>query len=242
MARAKRTDRTDAAGRRRYRAQQAEPVRRGRRSGSRRRRRPTTVGAEPDARRRDGLEPASRRGHAGPRRPPPAGGIRNAFRLRSTPPNVREDLALLPRLLVHRAFWLPVLIAAIVAGVIVGVPAVARPSAGYPRPVLPGARHRHRLGVPGRLPRAAGELSHRPARRGDRRGVLHDRRPALPAITPAADPSAVIAGPDARRRSAALFFAAAAAWYRRFLDLANPTRQAPAAAPGRPAGTRQARR
>jgi hypothetical protein len=174
----------------------------------------------------------------GPLRPAPAGGIRNAFRQAFRQANLREDLLLIPRLIVHRAFWLPVLLSAVTAAAIIAfqgrelISVFAMTYFLMPPPI--GA-----IFLAGFLaPRASYLL-------GAMVGIVSS---VLLAIVVAAVPSmfggatAVSALVESLATSplAGILFAAAAAWYRRFLYLASPARQVPprraAAAPrGKPA-------
>jgi hypothetical protein len=218
VARAKRTDRADA--RRRHRAQLA--------------------GTDEAALEEDALPaaaPSKPRAAAPPRpgratastttppRPAPAGGIRNAFRLAFHPLTLREDLALFPRLLLHRAFWLPVLIAAIVTGAVIAfqgrelISQFGLTYFVYPPPL--GA-----LFLAGFLAPRASYLI------GAAVGVvtaflLGFVVASVPNLfTGATFVDGLIAG-LATSPLAGAFMAAAAAWYRRFLYLASPARQAP---------------
>ncbi len=234
MARAKRTARADA--RRRHRVQFApgeapadvadgdeviDAV-------------PPAAGPARDPRR---AAAATRQGIGAPERPAPAGGIRNALRLAFRPLELREDLRLLPRLIAHRAFWLPVLLAAVNAGALIafqGRELITQFAMTYfliPPPI--GA-----IFLAGFLAPRASYLI------GLLVGIVTS---FLLAIVVAAVPSlfppgatfggalvqALLTSPIA-----GILFAAAAAWYRRFLYLASPARQLerrPAAPRGKPA-------
>ncbi len=235
MARAKRTDR--AAARRRYRAQFGDPVE----SPD-----PAATPAESDAGTSDGGRVVRRPARAGPRDPAarmtqdgpaPAGGIRNAFRLAFRPLNLRQDVALLPRLLTHRAFWLPCLLAVVTVVAVVAfqgreiISQFALTYFVYPPPI--GG-----LFLAGFLaPRASYLL-------GALVGVVSSILLAIvvmsaPSLFQEATPvDALIAG-LVTSPLAGIFFASAAAWYRRFLHLASPTRQMAARRPppsrGKPA-------
>jgi hypothetical protein len=180
---------------------------------------------------------ATRQGIGAPERPAPAGGIRNALRLAFRPLELREDLRLLPRLIAHRAFWLPVLLAAVNAGALIafqGRELITQFAMTYfliPPPI--GA-----IFLAGFLAPRASYLI------GLLVGIVTS---FLLAIVVAAVPSlfppgatfggalvqALLTSPIA-----GILFAAAAAWYRRFLYLASPARQLerrPAAPRGKPA-------
>jgi len=236
VARAKRTDRAEA--RRRYRAQlaaedgsdgdpfdDAEP----------------DVGTPGVARPADGAAARSRPGTVraagpGPVRPEPAGGIRNAFRQAFRPLTLREDLALLPRLLLHRSFWLPSLIAAVTAGVVIafqGRELISQFAATYflaPPPI--GA-----IFLAGFMAPRASYLI------GALVGLVTTGLLAIAAVTL----TPVVEGPTSPTQAVLLslaisplggvFFGAAAAWYRRFLYLASPARRVaprPSAGRGKP--------
>jgi len=222
VARAKRTDRAEA--RRRHRAQlaaeggtedgplddvEAE-------DGSPSDARPTPA---PERRPRLGAAPSG----GSPIRPAPAGGIRNAFRQAFRPLTLREDLRLLPRLLLHRSFWLPSLLAVITTGVVVAfqgrelISQFALTYFIYPPPI--GA-----LFLAGFLaPRASYLIA----------GLVGVVTSVLLAICVANVPSlfpgatvvdGLISGLSLSPLSG-VFFGSAAAWYRRFLYLASPARQ-----------------
>jgi hypothetical protein len=102
VARAKRTNRAEA--RRRYRARMAAEA-----AGE-------TPPEDEDADSTASSAPTARRGPQPPGRqplrrpadePPPRPGLGTAFRAAFRPANLREDLAALPRLLLHRSVWLP---------------------------------------------------------------------------------------------------------------------------------------
>jgi hypothetical protein len=233
VARAKRTDRAEA--RRRHRAQLAaegrlpedelsdeatdsamSPARVGPRPRAAAPQRPGTLAAAP--------------------RPAGGIGVRNAFREAFRPVNLREDLRLLPRLLLHRSFWVPSLIAAVTAGVLIafqGREIISQFAATYflaPPPIggifLAGFM----------APRASYLI-----------GALVGLVSAVLVTIASASLSTVVegAGTPAQVASFAfvisplsgIFFGAAAAWYRRFLYLASPARQVvrrPPPAKGKP--------
>ena len=221
MARAKRTDRSDA--RRRYRAQLAAEGRLPADEGE-----PTDTAPSAAAPRNAPPRPA----RAGDRaaapdstRLAPAGGIRNAFRGAFRPLDLREDLRLLPRLLTHRSFWVPCLIAAITAGALVafqGRELISQFAATYfiaPPPI--GG-----IFLAGFLAPRASYLI----------GALFGLVTAVLVTLAAASLSTVVEGSGTPAEVASvafvisplsgIFFGAAAAWYRRFLYLASPARQA----------------
>lgn len=227
MARAKRTDRADA--RRRYRAQLA-----------------ADAGVDDDA--TDGAEdapvtaPATSAG-AGTRstprarsttsgsdpmaapRPAPAGRVTDAFRQAFRPLTLREDLRLLPRLLRHRSFWLPVLIAFVIAAVIVafqGRELISQIAATYflgPAPI--GAIFLAGFMAP-RASYLIGALVAIIAA-----GLLVPIASLVPGIVAPGTDTAEITVGIAFAPITGIFFGSAAAWYRRFLYLASPARQAP---------------
>jgi hypothetical protein len=247
VARAKRTDRAEA--RRRHRAQlAAEAVAAGEPLDE------ADAGDEDSAEPSRPVAPAPRaarrtaRGRPvdpltqGPERPAPAGGIRNAFRLAFRPLNLREDLALLPRLIVHRSFWLPVLLSAITAGAIIAfqgrelISVFAMTYFLMPPPI--GA-----IFLGGFLAPRASYLI------GALIGIISSILlaivvAAVPSMFSGATFSAALIEGLATSPLAGVFFGSAAAWYRRFLYLASPARQMPpprrgSSAPrGRPARSR----
>jgi hypothetical protein len=227
VARAKRTARAEA--RRRHRAQTASDIGE---TGE-------PLEDDADAAATDTRAPARRaprraaapgNGLGGPERPAPAGGIRNAFRLAFRPLNVREDIALLPKLITHRAFWLPVLLAVINAAALIafdGRELISRFAMTYfllPPPI--GA-----IFLAGFLAPRASYLI------GLLVGLIAS---VLFAIVVAAVPTlfenatftqALFTG-LATSPAAGILFASAAAWYRRFLYLASPARQLDSRRPG----------
>ncbi len=237
MARAKRTARADA--RRRHRAQFAPDVDE---SGERIVDGADSAGGAEAAsagpvRRDPGRAAAAGSGLGGPEKPPPAGGIRNALRLSFRPLNLREDLALLPRLLVHRAFWLPVLLSGIVTAAVVafqGRELISQFAMTYfllPPPI--GA-----IFLAGFLaPRASYLIG---ALVGIVTSVLLGIVVvAAPSLFPGSTFGEGLISGLVTSPTAGVLFAAAAAWYRRFLYLASPARQLdsrrPAAVRGKPA-------
>ena len=234
MARAKRTARADA--RRRHRAQVGDAL-------------PVTGGPEPEGATTEPAPPtggpAIRRTVPGPgsrdrgerltqERPAPAGGIRNAFRLAFRPLTLREDIALLPRLLRNRAFWLPCLLAAVTVAAVVAFQGRELVSQFlltyfvYPPPI--GG-----LFLAGFLaPRASYLL-------GALVGIVTSVLLAVvvaaaPALFQGATPSQALVAGLVTSPLAGIFFASAAAWYRRFLHLASPARQVAARRPPPPRG------
>jgi hypothetical protein len=228
VARAKRTDRSEA--RRRHRAQlaaegrlpsddtdvaddtTAQPV------VDRARGRGPVGGARTATRGNDGG------GTLHAPRPAPAGGVRNAFRGAFRPLNLREDLRLLPRLLLHRSFWVPSLIAVVTAAAIVafqGRELISQFAATYflaPPPI--GG-----IFLAGFLAPRASYLI----------GALFGLVSAVIVTIAAASLTTVVPGTGTPAEVASvafvisplsgIFFGAAAAWYRRFLYLASPARQ-----------------
>lgn len=237
MARAKRTARADA--RRRHRAQfgdAGEPAEAEDQLVEDTPSRSAERGAPVSTAR---SRPRDRGDQLAPPRPAAAGGIRNAFKAAFRPLDLRTDVRMLPRLLAHRAFWLPALLSAATAVAVVafrGQELISQFALTYfvfPPPV--GA-----LFLAGFLAPRASYLI------GFLVGVLSS---VLFAIVVASVPDlfpggsfndALLAGLFSSPMSG-VFFSAAAAWYRRFLYLASPARHAPRQAPrgGRqPAGRR----
>jgi hypothetical protein len=235
VARAKRTDRAEA--RRRHRAQYLRDTEVVDESAS------EAVTAGPvasDPRARTAARGRGRTPDAlAVQRPQPAGGMRNAFRAAFRPLNLAEDLRLLPRLLRHRAFLVPVLLSAVTAIALVafqGRELISQFAATYflaPPPI--GG-----LFLAGFLAPRASYLI------GALVGVMSTIFLGMAASTL----SGVATGPDGSAvvdpvqvvisglvisPLSGLFFSAAAAWYRRFLYLASPARQMP---PRRPPAAR----
>jgi len=157
-----------------------------------------------------------------PERPAPAGGIRNAFRLAFRPLTLRADLALLPKLLLDKSFWLPVLLMALTAAAVVafeGRELISRFAATYfltPPPL--GA-----IFLAGFLaPRASYLIG---ALVGIASSIFIGVAAASLPIVEGAAPGDVAFYSLTVSPVAGVFMAAAAAWYRRFLYLASPARQ-----------------
>lgn len=226
MARAKRTNRTDA--RRRNRAQQiteSDGI-----EDDDELDRPTDTRSPAPARRRGTASAAtsSSRPSAGPRpaRPSFVGSARLAYR----PPNVREDLAILPRLLVH---WSVLVSAALAIGgtamlVVVGTSSTTATTVGYVASMLvslfvgpPPFGAALLLGF--MLPRATylvGLVFGLLASVCFTAVVLAQPAETTAGVSVAAILAQVwILGPIGT-----MFFAAGIAWYKRFLDLLNPNR------------------
>ena len=228
MARAKRTDRSEA--RRRHRAQLAAE---GRLPSDDADETDESAAQPPVDRAHSRPSPSSRsattRGNDGggtlhAPRPAPAGGVRNAFRGAFHPLNLREDLQLLPRLLMHRSFWVPSLIAVVTAGALVafqGRELISQFAATYflaPPPI--GG-----IFLAGFLAPRASYLI----------GALFGLVSAVIVTIAAASLTTVVEGTGTPAEVASvaflisplsgIFFGAAAAWYRRFLYLASPARQ-----------------
>ena len=217
MPRAKRTARADA--RRRYRAAQTLPLE-----------------GDDDLEGVDETAEQTATPRAAPKRQPaastasapaaqPRPSIATAFRQAFRPIDLRGDLQALPSLLINKAFWIP-------AGAIVAIAAVVAVTNGkelvsqmlapyflYPPPIAP-------VFLAGFLaPRASWLL-------GALIGVVQTlatlvlvvSSPALNAQTGAADPS-VLAYSLFVSIGFGAFYAAAAAWYKRFLQGANPPRR-----------------
>ncbi len=221
MARAKRTDR--AAARRRNREAS--------RSG-------TEMG---DPRDEEHAETSGTARAARPQRP----GIRAAFRESFRPLDLRGDIALLPRLIVHRSVLVPV---ALTIGsawlfVILGPPALAQPSDGAATADLPIEQIivtflvQYFVSTPpvgavflaGFLAPRAGWLTGLVAgvvAAGVMSVLITSGR--LGTIEPA-DASGLVTTAFLLSPAAGIVFGGAAAWYRRFLMLTNPNRNRPAA-------------
>jgi hypothetical protein len=99
VARAKRTDRAEA--RRRYRAQLAEQA---------------AAEAEDESQDTPSGAKASARPEPAPSARAAAGGVGYAFRAAFRPINLREDVAYLPRLVLHPSVWAPISVSILTAG------------------------------------------------------------------------------------------------------------------------------
>ncbi len=233
MARAKRTVRADA--RRRHRAQMegdGEPREAGELG--------TDAGEATRPPAAPSVSDARRPGRSVPRAglaqdlPAPAGGIRNAFRMAFRPLNLREDLALLPRLLANRAFWLPCLITGAVAAVILATRGTELITSQFLSQYFLGPAPMGALFLAGFLaPRASYLIG----------GLVGLVSAVLTSIVGTAllEPgtgveAAAIVGTLVYAPITGVFFASAAAWYRRFLHLASPARQMAARRPPPPRG------
>ncbi len=222
MARAKRTARADA--RRRHRALLADEA-----------------GLDgPEDALEDNAEEAAEPGRvsrpapaARTERPVAAGGVRNAFRQSFRPLDLREDLRRLPQLLAHRAFWLPVLLSSVTAGVVIAfqgrelISQFAMTYFVFPPPI--GA-----IFLAGFLaPRASYLIA---ALVGVVTSILLALVVAsVPSLFPDATFMTALLSGLATSPISGVLFGAAAAWYRRFLYLASPARQLE---PRRAAGSR----
>ena len=217
MARAKRTDRAEA--RRRYRAQLVES---GQIDGDDVE---TDAGEAAPATRPMRARGATGRPDAALRqeRPAPAGGIRAAFTQAFRPLNLREDLRLLPRLLANKAFWLPVLFAAVTAGAVIAfqgrelISAFALTYFVYPPPL--GAVFLAGFLAPRASYLIAGLVGAVTA------FLLAFVVQSVPSLSPGAGFGEALFAGLATSPMSGIFFGAAAAWYRRFLYLASPARR-----------------
>jgi len=161
---------------------------------------------------------------------PPRPGIATAFRQAFRPVDLRGDLQALPSLLIDKAFWIPagaIVVLAIVYTVTQGRELVSQllvPYFLYPPPIAP-------VFLAGFLAKRGSWLI------GGLIGVVQSvvtlilvtTSPALNATTGAADPSVLLYSLFVSVGFGA-FYAAAAAWYKRFLQGANPPRRAAAQA------------
>lgn len=234
MARAKRTDRAEA--RRRYRATLSEdslPTDLDDESESE-----PEAEAEPSAGRASASRSRSRStGSTSPARPARPSVI-GAFRAAFHPTDLRGDVAALPRLLRHRSFYIPlalIVVAAAITAVTGGKEPISASLAPYflaPQPVAP-------VFLAGFLaPRASWLI-------GGLLGMISWVAVVILLSTPALQQVVVSStgttglSPDLLGYTfvvatiSGAFYAAAAAWYKRFLALANPSRNArPTGKPG----------
>ena len=225
MARAKRTDRTEA--RRRYRAEQV-----------------TLAETEPG----DAVaSPAPTGKSSSKAAPPERPGIRTAFRGAMRPLDLRGDLKSLPKVLTNWGFLaaMGITLAAAVLFVIAYSDAMAAIPVGTATPaqleaVVGSSTIPYFLGTMALQPPPAigafliGFAAKRASWLG---GLIYGifvtivaivvlQTPAGRLLTGDGSAQAVIVGHAAWSPIGAALFASAAAWYRRFLDLANPNRQA----------------
>jgi hypothetical protein len=222
VARAKRTDRAEA--RRRYRAQLSAEERAGSDSLDDMTEAGPADGPAPARAQTGRPRPGTTRPNVDTARPAPAGGIRDAFRRAFRPLNLREDIAMLPRLLLHRSFWLPSLIAVITTVAVVafqGRELISQFASTYflaPPPI--GA-----IFIAGFMAPRASYLI------GAAVGLVTTALLAVAAsslstvIEGGANPAQVALYSLSISPLSGIFFGAAAAWYRRFLYLASPARQ-----------------
>ena len=161
---------------------------------------------------------------------PPRPGIATAFRQAFRPVDLRGDIRALPMLLIDKAFWIPagaIVVIAVVVAVTQGkelVSQVLAPYFLYPPPIAP-------VFLAGFLAKRGSWLI------GGIIGVVQSiatlilvtMSPALNAATGAADTSVFLYSLFVSVGFGA-FYAAAAAWYKRFLQGANPPRRAAAQA------------
>jgi hypothetical protein len=231
LARAKRTDRT--AARRRYREEQASvaaPAKDG-----------DAVAAGPEST-RAGAKPAG--ATPAPQRPSLMAAVRGAFR----PVDLAGDLRALPRLVLHWSFWGPILATVVTTAVYLvasqGRTATTESDTAwvvvnlafqmfvFPLPAPAGAAFIAGFGAP----RAAWLI-------GIFVGVVSAICFAVILNSASAEVAATNPGVDLQQYAlqgflvapvGASLFAAAAAWYKRFLNLANPNRQQRRQAPQRP--------
>jgi hypothetical protein len=225
LARAKRTDRTDA--RRRHRAQQAGDL-----VGTEDEQVPEVAAAPSSTARRKGTAPAGRtaapssQAPAGrPARPSFVGAARGAYR----PANVREDLAALPRLLIHWSVLVSAALAVVGTGVFIaaGSTSTGATTVGYVASMLeslfvgpPPFGAALLLGF--MLPRATwlvGLVFGFLASACFTAIVLAQPVTGTEASVPSILAQVWILGPIGT-----MFFSAGIAWYKRFLDLLNPNR------------------
>ena len=225
MARAKRTDRTEA--RRRYRAEQV-----------------TLAETEPG----DAIAAPAPTGKSSAKAAPPERpGIRTAFRGAMRPLDLRGDLKSLPKVLTNWGFLaaMGITLAAAVLFVIAYSDAMAAIPVGTATPaqleaVVGSSTIPYFLGTMALQPPPAigafliGFTAKRASWLG---GLIYGifvtivaivvlQTPAGRLLTGDGSAQAVIVGHAAWSPIGAALFASAAAWYRRFLDLANPNRQA----------------
>jgi hypothetical protein len=212
VARAKRTARADA--RRRYRADQGQPD--------------EVESPEPTSPRATPAPPVRTVApDTGPRR-----SIAAAFRESFRPLDARADLRLLPQLVRHRAFWLPILLTLVSTGVFAAV----RPStASDPLSLVAAFLFQYFIVTPGiGAVFIAGFLAQRASWLiGALVGAVSATCYSflglagfIPIAPGAAQPVAqdVVLAAFALSPVLGALFASAAAWYRRFLTLSNPNR------------------
>jgi hypothetical protein len=161
---------------------------------------------------------------------PPRPSIATAFRQAFRPIDLRGDLRALPMLLIDKAFWIPAGAIVAIAGVVFFtggkemVSQVLAPYFLYPPPIAPvflagflAKRASWLLGAIIGIVQSIATL------------ILVTSSPALNATTGSTDPG-VFAYSVFISVGFGAFYAAAAAWYKRFLQGANPPRRAAATA------------
>ena len=181
---------------------------------------------------------------------PPRPSITAAFRSAFRPVDLRGDLAALPRLVRHWSFFVPVLLSGLAVALVPLVGLNPLTSAFYQyfsftaplgTSFLAGffaPRASYLVGILAALASVAFQVIAYTA--GPFGGLFVNFRDASGAIlTEAAAKELVINQALTVGVPSAALFAAAAAWYRRFLNRANPARQRPPAATGRRPDGRQ---
>jgi hypothetical protein len=223
VARAKRTDRAEA--RRRYRATLSDDPTLADSDGD-----DTEDTPEPNVLAASS-RPRGRASAATPASPPKVRtSITGAFRGSIRPIDFRADLRALPKLILHRSVWLPVLLTVVAAGVYVAAPdngfaVLAFQYFVYTPPVasifLAGFMAPRASYLTGAIAGLVGAIAFSIAASVSLSHVTTGATAVPQSLLQDAITASFIASP-----LAGAFFGGAAGWYRRFLSLANPNRGA----------------
>jgi hypothetical protein len=232
VARAKRTDRAEA--RRRYRASIGEPLD------------DEVVDATADeSPRPERAAAAGAKARPTPTPPPARPSITSAFRSSFRSPNVREDLRALPQLLRHWSFLVPVILTGLSVALLplLGVGSLTLTFYQYFAATMPfgsvflagffAPRASYLLGILIALASVAFQaLAFGVGSFGGYLGLFVDPVTQAP-LTHDQAARVILEGAIYLGIPSSALFAAAAAWYRRFLNRANPNRAARPASSGR---------
>ena len=234
MARAKRTDRAEA--RRRHRASIGEPLD------------DEAVDAAPDEPARAGRAAAASQGSARTAPPAPAmkrPSITGAFRSSFHSPNIREDVRALPQLVRHWSFLVPVILTGLSVALmpLLGVGSLTLTFYQYFSATMPfgsvflagffAPRASYLVGILVAVASLAFQaLAFSVGSLGGYLGLFADPVTNVP-LTHDEAARVLLEGAIYLGIPASALFAAAAAWYRRFLNRANPNRAARPTSTGR---------
>lgn len=238
MARAKRTTRAEA--RRRYRASLADPLEDDLEDGD-----DESLPAAP-AGRTSGAARATTGGPPASASVPARPGVGAAFRSSFRPLDLRGDLRALPMLLRTRAFLLPLILAGLAVAIVPFAPENSLAllffqyfagAAPFGSAFIAGFLAQRASWLIGGLVALATVGFEALAFTGHYGGLLDNLKDAANNPVPPADAKAVLLSQALTYGvPMSMFFAAAAAWYKRFLNRANPNRNRPTQAGRRPDG------